>query len=209
VNTLLENPSVVERQAREIRALKARINDLEGNYQHEGQMRVEADRLVRLLAVAHAKRQLMPAAEAEAIARMSGDPRFLANAKLWESAMAWLDAAVGPDYADHERRRVEKFEKDLLSREGFFENNTRDILKHHTEYIRSGAIERWEEEQRELRTPKIVPLVKDEQVDDLRHRIAALSRDVAAHQKRFGKDPQVVAWLREIAPAPTEPTPAA
>jgi hypothetical protein len=50
-----------------------------------------------------------------------------------------------------------------------------------------------------------VPLEKDGQVDDLRRRIAALSRDVAAHQQRFGQDPQVVAWLREIAAEPAKP----
>ena len=88
MDTIEKNPSVVERQAREIRALKARIDVLETNYQHEGQMRVEAEWKVRALAVAHIKRRLMPAAEAGALANDAGDKRYHANIDLWETRSA-------------------------------------------------------------------------------------------------------------------------
>ena len=206
MDTIEKNPSVVERQAREIRALKARIDVLETNYQHQGQMRVEAEWKVRALAVAHIKRRLMPAAEAGALANDAGDKRYHANIDLWENALCWLHL-VSTDEETAVRDTIRRWENDLrreLAVEGFSPEEIYAVVAENVRDWDPYAREEWREEQRKLFGLKAVPLAKDTQVDDLRRRIAALSRDVAAHQERFGKDPQVVAWLREIAPAPTE-----
>jgi hypothetical protein len=215
MDTVLEKNSyaVVERQAREIRYLKVTLDKLTVAWQHEGQMHVEADRIVRALAVAHVKQQLLSPTDAGAIAGYYDDRRFPTNADLWEGACQRLDAIAGPDYVLEGQREVERKVSTAVSeaREGLLagpntaKEHVADVLRIVAKEVRRIANFEWREKQRELRAPKAVPLEKDGQVDDLRRRIAALSRDVAAHENRFGKDPQVVAWLREIAPAPTEP----
>jgi hypothetical protein len=196
---------LTERQAREIEWLKGRL-------QREEQRRRQTERLLRLLAVAHIKQQQMPTPLAGAIAYDAGDKRYHATAELLGNAVDWLNEAAGPDYLEMELevearidRMVVEFREKLLSTEGFDEGNIANIPHIYRQSIQDDIRADWLKAQEIPHGAKVVPLAKDTQVDDLRRRIAALSRDVAAHQERFGRDPQVVAWLREITPTPTEP----
>ena len=203
-----ENPSIVVRQAREIRYLKVTIDKLTVAWQHEGQMHVEADRMVRALAMAHVKQQLLSPTDAGAIAGYYDDRRFPTNADLWEGACQRLHAIAGPDYVREGEREVERkvaagvaeLRKNLLAGGNTAPEHIANVLYIAAKEFRADAEYEWREKQRELRAPKVVPLEKDGQVYDLRRRIAALSRDVAAHQARFGKDPRVVGWLRRSRP---------
>ena len=101
MNAVLENPSVIDQQAREIRYLKAKLDKLVGAWQHEGQLRVEANRMVRALAVAHVKQQLLsggkpPTASCARISNSSAGQGQVNAARLSAIASRRLNSAARP-----------------------------------------------------------------------------------------------------------------